>query len=77
MVQGSVLECPTHDTSIWYDTKHEAYLLPIKADLRKKLNLGEGSSIKVLVEVSEKADWSYQSTNQKRVTWDLEGLRGV
>lgn len=24
------------DTAIWYDTKHEAYILPLKADVRKK-----------------------------------------
>lgn len=27
------------DTAIWFDTKGNTYLLPLKADIRKKLNL--------------------------------------
>ncbi|MDR2084181.1 MAG: DUF1905 domain-containing protein [Bacteroidales bacterium] len=26
-------------TAIWFDTKHETYLLPIKAEIRKKENI--------------------------------------
>lgn len=29
----------TWETSIWFDTKMNQYLLPIKADIRKKTNL--------------------------------------
>lgn len=35
------------DTAIWYDTKHESYLLPIKAEIRKKQNLKVGSVFKI------------------------------
>lgn len=27
------------DTPIWFDKKHETYLLPLKADIRKKANI--------------------------------------
>lgn len=33
------LESLTWKTSIWFDKKHDTYLLPIKSDVRKKLNL--------------------------------------
>jgi len=29
----------TWDTAIWYDTKRNTYLLPIKAEVRRKFNL--------------------------------------
>lgn len=37
------------DTAIWYDTKHATYLLPIKADIRKKENMDVDSTIAVTV----------------------------
>ncbi|WP_420386326.1 DUF1905 domain-containing protein [Roseivirga sp.] len=30
------------DTAIWFDTKADAYLLPVKADIRKKARLQSG-----------------------------------
>ena len=27
------------DTAIWFDTKHKTYLLPLKAEIRKKENI--------------------------------------
>lgn len=35
-------------TAIWFDTNSEAYLLPVKADIRKKLDL----EINIPIEVS-------------------------
>jgi hypothetical protein len=36
-------------TAIWFDTKSNAYLLPLKADIRKKEKLESGSKTKVYV----------------------------
>lgn len=33
------------DTAIWFDTKHNTYLLPIKAAIRKKENLETNKTI--------------------------------
>lgn len=33
------IEALKWETAIWFDTKKNTYLLPIKADIRKKLNL--------------------------------------
>ena len=33
-------------TSIWFDTKHETYLLPLKAEIRKKENIGYDKDMK-------------------------------
>lgn len=41
----------TWKTSIFYDTKHQAYLLPIKADVRRIENLLEGNDVEVRIEV--------------------------
>ena len=38
-------------TAIWYDTKHKAYLLPSKADVRKKEKLHGGINVKVQIKV--------------------------
>ena len=38
-------------TAIWYDTKHKAYLLPLKADVRSKENLMAGQQISVKIKV--------------------------
>lgn len=35
------------ETAIWFDTKRKTYLLPIKAEIRKKENIGIDSEIKV------------------------------
>ncbi len=36
-------------TAIWFDTKMSTYLLPLKAEIRKKENLGVGETIEVLI----------------------------
>jgi hypothetical protein len=38
-------------TAIWYDTKHKAYLLPLKADVREKEKLRAGIEVKVEIKV--------------------------
>ena len=37
------------DTAIWFDKKHDTYLLPLKADIRKKANLQVNDSVSVAV----------------------------
>lgn len=37
------------ETAIWFDTKHNTYLLPIKADVRKKEKLELNSMMEVMV----------------------------
>ncbi|GMQ30853.1 DUF1905 domain-containing protein [Algoriphagus confluentis] len=39
------------DTAIWFDKKHDTYLLPLKAEIRKKarVNLGETISLSILL----------------------------
>lgn len=39
----------TWDTAIWYDTKHKAYLLPLKAEIRKELRLSAGDDVLVKI----------------------------
>lgn len=36
-------------TSIWFDTKMNTYLLPVKSEIREALNLNAGSSANVTV----------------------------
>ena len=36
-------------TSIWFDTKRNTYLLPLKADIRKKENIESGNIIDVII----------------------------
>ena len=36
-------------TAIWFDTKSNTYLLPLKAEIRKKEQLEEGKTVKVVV----------------------------
>jgi hypothetical protein len=36
-------------TSIWFDKKYDSYLLPIKAEIRKKFNLQNGNIIRVTI----------------------------
>lgn len=38
-------------TAIWYDTKQQTYLLPIKAEIRKKLNAETGKALEVTIEL--------------------------
>jgi len=39
------------DTAIWYDTKSATYLLPVKAEMRKKLKLETGIVIEISIYV--------------------------
>ncbi|MEO1655638.1 MAG: DUF1905 domain-containing protein [Bacteroidota bacterium] len=39
----------TWETAIWFDTKMETYLLPIKAEIRKKAKLEIDQSIEIIV----------------------------
>jgi len=36
-------------TAIWFDTKAEAYLLPLKTDIRKKEQIETGQSVEVTI----------------------------
>jgi hypothetical protein len=38
-------------SAIWFDKKHDTYLLPIKALIRKKEGITEGSSVEIEVEL--------------------------
>lgn len=40
-------------TSIWFDTKNDTYLLPIKADVRKKekIDMEIGNEVKVTINI--------------------------
>ncbi|PIP89026.1 MAG: hypothetical protein COW01_15690 [Bdellovibrionales bacterium CG12_big_fil_rev_8_21_14_0_65_38_15] len=45
-------------TAIWFDTKADAYLLPIKAEIRKKESLQEGSKVEITLSIEfEKWFW--------------------
>lgn len=37
------------DTAIWFDSKKQTYLLPIKADVRKKEHIENGDTTKVSI----------------------------
>lgn len=39
------------ETAIWYDTAHQAYLLPIKASVRKKEVIVAGSMVHLIIRV--------------------------
>jgi hypothetical protein len=41
----------TWDTAIWFDTKQQSYLLPLKSDIRQKLGLSIGTEVEVVVGV--------------------------
>ena len=43
----------TWDTAIWYDTKFETYLLPLKAEIRRKEYLNDGNSVSVILFLSQ------------------------
>jgi len=36
-------------TAIWFDTKMNTYLLPLKAEIRKKEDLAVGKQVKVMI----------------------------
>ena len=37
------------ETAIWFDTKHKTYLLPLKADIRKKEKIAIDKDIKTIL----------------------------
>ncbi|MBY5951613.1 DUF1905 domain-containing protein [Algoriphagus marincola] len=37
------------DTAIWFDKKHDTYLLPLKADIRKKTQVNVGDTISLRI----------------------------
>ncbi len=37
------------ETAIWFDTKHETYLLPIKAEIRKNEKIEIGENVKIII----------------------------
>lgn len=37
------------DTAIWFDTKNNAYLLPIKSEIRKKESISVGMILKITI----------------------------
>lgn len=41
----------TWDTAIWFDSKLQSYLLPLKSDIRQKLSLSIGTTVEVVVGV--------------------------
>lgn len=41
----------TWRTSAFYDTKARAFVLPIKAEVRRKQNIGHGDAVRVSVEI--------------------------
>jgi len=41
----------TWKTSIFPDTKHRAFVLPVKKEIRSKNNLSDGHSLKVTIEI--------------------------
>lgn len=44
----------TWKTSIFTDTKLDTFLLPLKAEIRKKEELKEGDNIKISLEITDK-----------------------
>lgn len=39
------------ETAIWFDTKRETYLLPVKADVRKKTNIKINEKVEVIIRI--------------------------
>jgi hypothetical protein len=39
------------NTSIWFDTKHDCFLVPIKASVRKKEGIADGSEISIKLKI--------------------------
>lgn len=45
------------DSAIWFDTKHEAYIAPIKAKIRKVEGIADGSTIELKIQVEWEHDF--------------------
>jgi len=43
------LGATTWQTAVWFDTKHKAYLLPLKAVVRKKEGLSLGAEVSLTI----------------------------
>jgi hypothetical protein len=41
----------TWETALWFDTKRQSYLLPLKSNIRQKLGLSIGEEVEVVVGV--------------------------
>jgi hypothetical protein len=37
------------ETAIWFDTKHDTYILPLKAEIRKKEKIGTDKEIDTII----------------------------
>lgn len=37
----------TWDTALWFDTKNDRYLLPLKSEIRKKKNITVGTAVTI------------------------------
>ena len=46
---SAIIENTEWKTAIWFDTKHETYLLPLKASIRKKLNIKLEKDIRIAI----------------------------
>ena len=47
----ALLKESTWDTAIWFDTKRNTYLLPIKANIRRKFNVKAGDQLNLTITV--------------------------
>lgn len=41
----------SHKTAIWFDTKRNTYLLPIKAEIRNEVGIHEGDEVEVALRI--------------------------
>ena len=49
----------THwDTAIWYDSKHKSYLLPLKAEIRKRENIVADALVSIKIKLRTSCDAS-------------------
>jgi hypothetical protein len=49
--QAPIAHRTSHKTAIWFDTKNNTYLLPIKADIRANEGIDEGDEVGVEVRI--------------------------
>jgi len=56
------------NTSIWYDTKKGAYILPVKLIIRKKENIETGSNVRVTLKIHQMRWVSALSKKYKPLT---------